>query len=179
MAYRKLGRSADQRKAMLRGLVTALLQNGRIVTTETRAKEVQSIAEKLIGIAVREADSFEPKQAKVSAAKTNAKVQAVTTKKTSKNGNEYTVVERETTTELRRVDSASRLAARKQAIAYIYKTKDAEGENLNVVNKLFDEIAPKYKERKANGKGEGGYTRILKTGPRRGDAAPMAILELV
>ena len=69
MAYRKLGRSADQRKAMLRGLVTALLQNGRIVTTETRAKEVQSIAEKLIGIAVREADNFESKQVKVSAAK--------------------------------------------------------------------------------------------------------------
>ena len=63
MGYRKLGRAADQRKAMLRGLVTALLQNGRIVTTETRAKEVQSIAEKLIGIAVREADNFESRQA--------------------------------------------------------------------------------------------------------------------
>lgn len=66
MAYRKLGRSADQRKAMLRGLVTALLQNGSIVTTETRAKEVQSIAERIIAKAVREADNFTTKQVKVS-----------------------------------------------------------------------------------------------------------------
>lgn len=173
MGYRKLGRTADQRRAMLRGLVTALLQNGRIVTTETRAKEVQSIAERLIGIAVREADNFESKQVTVSAAKVNAKGKAITTKKTSKNGREYTVKERESKTELRRVDQPSRLAARKQAIAYVYKTKDAEGNNVSVVNKLFDEIAPKYKDRK------GGYTRVVKTGPRRGDAAPMAILELV
>ena len=63
--------------------------------------------------------------------------------------------------------------ARKQAIEWIDKVKDEEGNNINIVNKLFDEIAPKYKDRK------GGYTRIYKTGPRRGDAAPMAILELV
>lgn len=173
MGYRKLGVTSDRRKAMLRGLVTALLQNGSIVTTETRAKEVQSIAERLIGIAVREADNFTSKQKTVSAAKTNSKGKVLTVAKTSKNGRKYNVVEREVTTELVRVDDASRLAARKQAIAWIYNVKDANGENVNVVNKLFDEIAPKYKERK------GGYTRIYKTGCRRGDAAPMAILELV
>lgn len=173
MGYRKLGATSDRRKAMLRGLVTALLQNGSIVTTETRAKEVQSIAERLIGIAVREADNFTSKQKTVSAAKTNSKGKVLTVAKTSKNGRKYNVVEREVKTELVRVDDASRLAARRQAIAWIYNVKDANGESVNVVNKLFDEIAPKYKERK------GGYTRIYKTGCRRGDAAPMAILELV
>lgn len=173
MAYRKLGRSADQRKAMLRGLVTALLQNGSIVTTETRAKEVQSIAEKLIGLAVREADNFTSKQVTFSAAKRDSKGNAVTKVVTSKNGRKYKVIERETTQDLVRVDNPSRLAARKQAIQWLYKTKDAEGNNVNVANKLFDEIAENYKTKK------GGYTRIVKTGARRGDAAPMAILQLV
>lgn len=174
MAYRKLGRKADQRKAMLKGLVTALLQNGSIVTTETRAKEVQSIAERIISKAVREADNFTTKQAKISSVPVDSKGKKQTTVVTSKNGNKFTkFADREVKTELVRIDNPSRLAARKQAIEWIYKVKDEEGNNINVVNKLFDEIAPKYKERK------GGYTRILKTGPRRGDAAPMAILELV
>jgi large subunit ribosomal protein L17 len=173
MGYRKLGRPADQRKAMLRGLVTSLLQHGSIVTTETRAKEVQSIAEKLIGLAVREADNFTTKQVKFSAAKRDSKGKAVTKVVTSKNGRKYKVVEREITSDLVKVDNPSRLAARKLAINWIYKVKDENGENVNVANKLFDEIADKYKDRK------GGYTRIVKTGARRGDAAPMAILELV
>ena len=174
MAYRKLGRSADQRKAMLRGLVTALLQNGSIVTTETRAKEVQSITERLIGKAAREVDNFTTKQVKVSSVPVDSKGKRETTVVTSKNGKKYTkFADREIKTELVRIDNPSRLAARKQAIEWIYKAKDAEGKNLNIVNKLFDDIAPKYKDRK------GGYTRIYKTGPRRGDAAPMAILELV
>ncbi len=160
---------------MLRGLVTALLQNGKIVTTETRAKEVQSIAEKLIGTAVKEADNFESKQVTFSRAKVNSKGKFTTVKKTSKNGKEYSVRERETVTDLRRVDMPSRLAARRNAIAYIYDTKDADGKSLKVVNKLFDEIAPKCKANKGNG----GYTRIVKTGARRGDAAPMAIIEII
>ncbi len=173
MGYRKLGRPADQRKAMLKGLVTSLLQHGSIVTTETRAKEVQSIAEKLIGLAVREADNFTTKQVKFSAAKKDSKGKAVTKVVTSKNGRKYKVVEREITSDLVKVDNPSRLAARKLAINWIYKVKDENGENVNVANKLFDDLAEKYKDRK------GGYTRIVKTGARRGDAAPMAILELV
>ena len=158
MAYRKLGRKADQRKAILRGLTTALLENGRIVTTESRAKEVQSITERLITSAVKEAD----------------KGKKLTVVATSKNGRKFTkFADREVTTELVRVDKPSRLAARKLAANWIYKTKSAEGSENKVLNKLFDEIAQKYKDRK------GGYTRIYKTGARRGDAATMAIIELV
>lgn len=173
MSYRKLGRTADQRKAMLRSLVTALLANGKIVTTETRAKEVQSIAEGIIASAVKEADNFESKQVTFSKAKVNSRGKYITISRKSKNGRDYTVRERETKTELRRVDNPSRLAARRRAISYVYNIKDKDGNNVKVVNKLFDEIAPNYKERK------GGYTRIVKIGPRRGDAAPMAILEMV
>lgn len=108
---RKLGRATDHRKAMLRGMVTYLLENGKVETTVTRAKEVRSMAEKMITIA-----------------KDNT------------------------------------LQAKRQAFAYI--TKDA------VVKKLFDEIAPKYQDVK------GGYTHIIKTGTRRGDAAEMCIIEL-
>lgn len=173
MGYRKLGRPTDQRKAMLRGLVTALLQHGSIVTTVTRAKEVQSIAEKLIAAAVKEADNFTTKQAKVSRVKVDSKGKPITTVVKSKNGREYRVKEREVTTELVRVDNPSRLAARKRAIAWIYQPKDEEGNNINVVNKLFDEIAVKYKGK------NGGYTRIYKLDARRGDGSVMAKLELV
>ena len=83
------------------------------------------------------------------------------------------MVEREEKTDMVRVDNPSRLHARRQIMKWVYRTKDADGNRINVVDKLFDDIAPKYKDRK------GGYTRIYKIGPRRGDAAPMAILELV
>lgn len=109
---RKLNLPTDQRMALLRNLVTSLLENGKIETTVTRAKEARSLAEKMITLG-----------------KTNT------------------------------------LHSRRQALAFITKE--------DVVKKLFDEIAPKYAER------NGGYTRVIKTGPRRGDAAPMAIVELV
>jgi len=109
---RKLGRTTDHRMAMLRAMVTFLLENGRIETTVTRAKEVRPIVEKMITL--------------------------------GKKGT---------------------LAARRQVLAFVTKE--------DVVVKLFDEIAPSYSER------NGGYTRIIKTGPRRGDAAEMAIIELV
>jgi large subunit ribosomal protein L17 len=158
---------------MLRSLTTSLLENGKIVTTETRAKEVQSIVERLIGKAIREIDNFETKQVKVSKVPVDSKGKKMTVVVTSKNGKKYTkYADREVTTELVRVDKPSRLAARKLAAEWIYKTKNADGENLSIVNKLFDEIAVQYKDKK------GGYTRIYKTGARRGDAAPMAILEL-
>lgn len=110
--YRKLGRPTDQRKAMLRNLVTSLLENGKIETTVTRAKEARSIADRMITLGKR-----------------------------------------------------GDLHARRQALSYITKEE--------VVVKLFDEIAPQYEDR------NGGYTRILRMGPRRGDAAEVVILELV
>lgn len=109
---RKLGRASDHRKSMLRGLVTYLLENGRIETTVTRAQEVRAMAEKYITIA--------------------------------------------------KDDS---LQSKRKAFAYITKE--------DVVKKLYDEIAPKYKDV------NGGYCRIVKTGPRRGDAAEMCIIELI
>ena len=173
MSYRKLGRRADQRKAMLRGLTTSLLEHGRIVTTETRAKEVQSIVERLISSAVREADNFETKQVKVSKVPVDSKGKKQTVVATSRNGRKFTkFADREVTTELVRVDKPSRLAARKLAASWLYKTKGANGDDNYVLNMLFDDYAQKFKSRK------GGYTRIYKTGARRGDAAPMAILEL-
>lgn len=167
-SHRKLGRPTNQRISILRNLVTALLQNGKIETTEMRAKEVSKIAEKLISSAVKECDNFTSKQVTKSKAKIDDKGKKITVSKESKNGNTYQVVQREETTEMVSVDSASRLNARRKAMKWINKTKDEA-----IVNKLFDEIAPKYKER------NGGYTRIYKLGPRRGDAALMAILELV
>ena len=109
---RKLGRTSDQRKAMLRAMVTFLLENGKIETTVTRAKEVSAMAEKMITL-----------------------------------GKDNT------------------LHAKRQVLAYVTKE--------DVAKKLFDEIAPKYAEK------NGGYTRIIKTGARRGDAAEMAIIELL
>ena len=109
---RKLGRTSDQRMAMMRAMVTYLLENGQIKTTVSRAKEVAPLAEKMISLA-----------------KTN------------------------------------NLASYRQALAFITKE--------DVAKKLFDEIGPKYEAR------NGGYTRIVRIGPRRGDAAEMAIIELV
>lgn len=160
MGYRKLGRPSDQRLAILRNLTTALIWNGKIETTETRAKEVRSIAEKLITLAVHECDN------------------TVDVKKDGK-----TVTN----------DAPSKLAARRQLIAYLYNVPMEKGEkesksayeertgdiNHPVVEKLFRELGPKYAARARDVGQGGGYTRIVKVGPRRGDAAPMAILELV
>ncbi|MGO3582775.1 MAG: 50S ribosomal protein L17 [Lacticaseibacillus paracasei] len=127
MSYRKLGRTSSQRKALLRDLTTDLLINERIVTTETRAKEVRSTAEKMITLGKR-----------------------------------------------------GDLHARRQAAAYVRNeiaSVEEQDDNSVVVKsalqKLFSDLAPKYADRK------GGYTRILKTAPRRGDGAPMVIIELV
>ena len=170
---RKLGRATDQRKAILKGLVTSLFENGKIETTEARAKEVKNIAEKLITIAVKEADNFTSKQVKVSKAKLDSAGKKITKTVTSKNGKKYEVVDREEKTDMVTVDNPSRLNARRRITYWVYRIKDAEGKNVNIVDKIFDEIAPKYKNK------NGGYTRIYKLGPRRGDAAEMVILELI
>lgn len=169
---RKLGRATDQRKAMLRNQVTALLLNGKIETTEARAKEVKAMAEKLITLAIKEDGNFTSKQVKVSAAKLDSKGKKITKTATSKSGRKYEVVDRETKTDMITVDNATRLSARRRAMSWIYRVKDKDGKQINVVDKLFDEIAPKFKGV------NGGYTRIYKLGPRRGDAAEAVILEL-
>jgi large subunit ribosomal protein L17 len=171
-AYRKLGRATDQRKAMLKSLVTALMHNGRIETTEARAKEVQAIAEKLIAMAAKEDGNITSKQIKVTVAKTDNKGRKITKTATSKSGKKYEVVDRETKTELVTVDNPSRLSARRRAMNWIYRVKDDNGKYINIVDKLFDEIGPKFKGV------NGGYTRIYKLGARRGDAAPVVYLEL-
>ena len=109
-----------------------------VVTTETRAKEVQSIVERLIGKAIREIDNFETKQVKVSKVPVDSKGKKMTVVVTSKNGKKYTkYADREVTTELVRVDKPSRLAARKLAAEWIYKTKNADGENLSIPESDF------------------------------------------
>jgi large subunit ribosomal protein L17 len=170
---RKLGRPTDQRKAMLKGLVTSLIQHGRIETTEMRAKEVKNIAEKLITIAVKEHDNFTSKNVTVSVPVLDSKGRKMLKTVTSKNGNKYEVVEREKRQELKTVDAPSRLAARRLVMNWVYRVKDEKGNSISLTNKLFNEIAPKYKERK------GGYTRIYKRGARRGDGAEIVVLELV
>ncbi|MCL2057835.1 MAG: 50S ribosomal protein L17 [Oscillospiraceae bacterium] len=172
-ANRQLNRPNAQRIAMLRGLVTAFLRDGRVKTTEPRAKEVRKIVEKLIALAIRETDNFSSKQIKVTTKRVDSKGKAVTVRRESKNGRVYFVVDREQGTVMKSVDDPSRLHARRQIIPWIYRAKDEDGKPLNLVNKLFDEIAPQYKSV------QGGYTRIYKLGPRQGDAAEMAILELV
>ena len=163
---RKLGKTTDIRLSMLKTQVTDLLWHGKIETTETRAKET-------IALAVKEAGNFEEVEVKVSRAKLDEKGNKVTELAKSKNGNEYLKVVRETTTEKRKKDMPSKLNARRKIMRNVNKVKDADGKNVDIPTKLFDEIAPKYKDVK------GGYTRIIKKGQRRGDAAETVILELI
>mgnify|MGYP002644891596 CR=1 FL=1 len=170
---RKLGRTTDIRLAMLKTLTTDLILHGKIETTEARAKEVKAIADSLISLAMKEKDNFETVDVKVSKAKLDAKGNKVTELVKSKNGKEYLKVVKETTTEKRQKDMPSRLNARRKMMTKLNKVKDENGKNIDLTAKLFNEIAPKYEGR------VGGYTRILKLGQRRGDAAEVVILQLV
>ncbi|NLT10875.1 MAG: 50S ribosomal protein L17 [Clostridiaceae bacterium] len=172
-ANRRLGRAHDQRMAILKNLTTALIMNGKVVTTVARAKEIQKISEKLISQAIREKDNFTSKEVTYSAAKLDSKGKKVLVSKTSKNGNVFDVVDREVKKKAVQVDAASRLAARKNMMRWLRKSHDEEGNTVNPANKLFDEIAPRFAGR------QGGYTRIIKLGTRRGDASEMAQIELV
>ena len=165
---RKLGRTTDQILAMLKGLATDLILHGHIETTEARAKEVKAIVDSIISLAIKEKDNFETVDAKVVKAKLDAKGNKVTELVKSKNGKEYLRVVKETTTEKRQKDMPSRLNARRKIMKKINKV-----EGVDLPGKLFGELATKYSDRL------GGYTRIIKKGPRKGDAAEVVILELV
>ena len=165
---RKLGRTTDQRLAMLKGLATDLVLHGKIETTEARAKEVKAIVDSIIALAVKEKDNFETVEVKVVKAKLDSKGNKVTEKVTSKNGKEYLRVVKEEKMEKRQKDMPSRLSARRKLMTKVNKV-----EGVDLMDKLFNELAPKYEAR------VGGYTRILKMEPRKGDNAEQAILMLV
>ncbi len=165
---RKLGKPTDQRLAMLKCQTTDLLLNGKIVTTEARAKEVKSIVDSIIALAVKEHKNFEEVEVKVVKAKVDNNGRKVTEKVTSKNGKEYLKVVKEEKMEKRQKDMPSRLNARRKIMKKVNKV-----EGVDLMNKLFNELAPKYEGV------NGGYTRILKMEPRRGDNAEQAILMLV
>lgn len=170
---RKLGRTTDIRLAMLKSGLTDLIWHEKIETTESRAKELKAMADSIISLAVKEKDNFETVDAKVIKAKLDSKGNKVTELVKSKNGKEYLKVVKEETTEKRQKDMPTRLNARRKMMKMLNKVKDEKGNNIDLPSKLFNEIAPKYEAR------VGGYTRIIKKGPRKGDAAEVVILELV
>ena len=175
--YRKLGRTSSQRKALLRNQVTALLNNGKIVTTEAKAKEIRKIAEHLIAIAVKEKDNFETVKVTAKVARKDKDGKRV---KEVVDGKKVTVFD-EVEKEIKK-DLPSRQYARRKIMKVVMPVTEvpekAAGrkkntKEINMANKLFDEIAPKYANR------NGGYTRIVKIGQRKGDAAMMVMIELV
>ena len=169
MANRKLGRPTDQRMAMLRNQVTNLIWYGRIETTEARAKEVRRAAERLITLAVQECDNT-----------------VTVTKETHNDKGQLMTIEAIN-------DAPSKLHARRIIMSYLYELKDVQRADEDkadwkertkdvkypVVEKLFREIGPKFKARNEEKKCAGGYTRIYKLGPRRGDAAEMCLIEII
>ena len=167
--YRKLGRTAGQRKALLRNQVTALLNNGKIVTTEAKAKEIRKIAEGLIAMAVREKDNYDEVTVTAKVARKDKDGKRVKEVVDGKKVTVYDEVEKKI-----KKDQPSRLHARREMLKVLYPVKEvpAKGagkkkntKNVDMVEKLFTEIAPKYADR------NGGYTRIIKIGQRKGDAA--------
>ena len=175
--YRKLGKRSDQRKALLRNQVTALVQHGRIVTTLARAKEVQKIADGLIALAVKEKDNFETVTvaAKVPVKDKDGKrvKEVIDGKRVTK----YEIVDKQI-----KKDLPSRLHARHKMVKVLYPVTEVPLKNagrkrgtkkVDLVAKLFDEYGPKYVNR------HGGYTRIIKVGQRKGDGAMEVVLEFV
>ena len=170
---RKLGKPTDQRLAMLKCLTTDVILHGKVETTLHRAKEVKSIVDSIIALAVKEKDNFEMVDVKIIRAKLDSNGRKETEKVTSKNGKEYLRVVKEEVTEKRQKDMPTRLNARRKIMRKINKVTDSEGNKIDLPSKLFNEIAPKYADR------VGGYTRILRKGQRKGDGAEVVILELV
>ena len=175
--YRKLGRNSNQRKALLRNQVTALLYHGKIRTTEARAKEIRKIAEGLIAMAVRERDNYETVTVKAKVARKDKDGKRVKEVVDGKKVTVYDEVEKEI-----KKDMPSRLHARRQMLKVLYGVTEVPStpagrkkgtKKADIPAKLFDEIAPKYTSR------NGGYTRIVKIGERKGDGAMAVLIELV
>ena len=175
--YRKLGKKTKLRKALLRNQVTALLYHGKIVTTEARAKEIRKIVEPMITLAAKEKDNFDVVTVNAKVARKDAEGKRV---KEVVDGKRVTVYD-EVAKEIKK-DQPSRLHARRQLMKFLYPVVEvpAEGKGrkkntkkVDLVDKLFTEYGPKYANR------NGGYTRIIKIGQRRGDGALEVILELV
>ncbi len=175
--YRKLGKTSSQRKALLRNQVTALLYHGKIVTTEARAKEIRKIAEGLIAKAVKEKDNFETVKVTAKVPRKDKDGKRVKEVKDGKKVTVYDEVEKEI-----KKDLPSRLHARRQILKVLYPVTEVPAtpagrkrntKEADIVAKLFDEVAPKYVNR------NGGYTRIVKIGQRKGDGAMMVLIELV
>ena len=171
---RKLGVTTDIRKAMLKNQATDLLVHGKIETTEARAKEVKSIVDSLISLAIKEKDNYEEVEVTIKKAKLDTKGNKITELVKSKNGKEYLKVVKEEVKEKRQKDMPTRLNARRKMMRKLNKVKDNEGKKIDLPSMLFNEIAPKYA-----GKNVGGFTRIVKAGPRRGDGAEVVILQLI
>ena len=175
--YRKLSRTSAQRKALIRGQVTALLANGKIVTTEAKAKEIRKVAEGLIALGVKEKDNFETVKVTAKVARKDKDGKRVKEVKDGKKVTVYDEVEKEI-----KKDKASRLHARRQMLKVLYDVTDVptaragkkkNTKKVDMPAKLFDELAPKYANR------NGGYSRIVKIGQRKGDGAMEVLLELV
>lgn len=175
--YRKLGRTSGQRKALLRNQVTALISNGKIVTTEAKAKEIRKIAEGLIAMAVRERENFDEVTVTAKVARKDKDGKRVKEVIDGKKVTVYDEVEKKI-----KKDQPSRLHARREMMKVLYPVKEVptkapgrkrDTKSIDLVDKLFSEIAPKYADR------NGGYTRIIKIGQRKGDAAMMVLIELV
>ena len=175
--YRKLGRTSSQRKALIRNQVTALLNNGKIVTTEAKAKEIRKVAEGLIAMAVREKDNYEEVTVKAKVARKDKDGKRVKEVVDGKKVTVYDEVEKTI-----KKDMPSRLHARREMLKVLYpvtevpvegKGRKANTKKIDLAQKIFDEYAPKYADR------NGGYTRIVKIAQRKGDAALEVIIELV
>ena len=175
--YRKLSSTSAQRQAFLRNQVTQLLYHGRIITTEAKAKEVSKIAEGLIALAVKEKDNYETVTVTAKVPKKDADGKRVKEVQDGKKVSVFIEQQKEI-----KKDKPSRLHARRQMLKVFYPVKEVpqagkgrkkNTKNVDMVAKMFDEIAPKYVGR------NGGYTRIVKIEQRPGDAAMKVLLELV
>ena len=175
--YRKLSWTSAQRKALLRNQITNLIYNGKIVTTEAKAKEIRRQAEHLITLAVRERDNFEEVTVQAKVARKDASGKRVKEVVDGKKVTVFDTVEKKV-----KKDAPSRLHARREMLKVLYPVKEvpekaagrkAGTKEVDLVAKLFDEIAPKFANQ------NGGYTRIVKIGPRKGDGAMEVLIELV